>query len=139
MLFHEIEISMTRCFLGRDPWIGIWAHGGRKILEGSKESGRGAPRRDTRWKTTKRGNNKHQGSCLQRDERWLQSLNCVSTFRSRSLRPAMLITKTFHDIPSKLSASRPPMRIFVISPTIPNYPNAKFPGVSQWLSHHVPI
>ncbi|TFK41109.1 dienelactone hydrolase [Crucibulum laeve] len=40
----------------------------------------------------------------------------------------MLITKTFHDVPSKLDGGRP-IRIFVISPNIPNYPQAKFPGV----------
>jgi len=41
----------------------------------------------------------------------------------------MLITKTFHDIPSKLDANGRPIRIFVISPSVPKYPQAKFPGV----------
>ncbi|KAI0704846.1 dienelactone hydrolase [Cytidiella melzeri] len=40
----------------------------------------------------------------------------------------MLITKTYHDVPSALDANGRPMRIFVIAPTIPGYPNAKFPG-----------
>ncbi|KNZ71403.1 Putative carboxymethylenebutenolidase [Termitomyces sp. J132] len=40
----------------------------------------------------------------------------------------MLVTKTFYDVPSKLD-NRHPIRIFVISPSIPNYPQAKFPGV----------
>jgi len=41
----------------------------------------------------------------------------------------MLITKTFHDIPTKFDENGRPIRIFVISPVIPDYPNAKFPGV----------
>jgi len=40
----------------------------------------------------------------------------------------MLIVKTFHDVPSKLDNGRP-IRIFVVSPVVPNYPQAKFPGV----------
>ncbi|KAF5356228.1 hypothetical protein D9756_003803 [Leucocoprinus leucothites] len=40
----------------------------------------------------------------------------------------MLITKTHYDIPSKLDNGRP-IRIYVISPNVPNYPQAKFPGV----------
>jgi carboxymethylenebutenolidase len=41
----------------------------------------------------------------------------------------MIITKTWHDIPSKLDANGRPIRIFVIAPVVPNYPHAKFPGV----------
>ncbi|KAH9982489.1 dienelactone hydrolase [Lactifluus volemus] len=41
----------------------------------------------------------------------------------------MLITKDFHDLPSKLGNNKNPIRIFVISPNVPNYPQAKFPGV----------
>ncbi|KIJ68392.1 hypothetical protein HYDPIDRAFT_82794 [Hydnomerulius pinastri MD-312] len=40
----------------------------------------------------------------------------------------MLITKTHHDVPSKLNSGKP-IRIFVLSPVVPNYPQAKFPGV----------
>ncbi|KAJ7038145.1 dienelactone hydrolase [Mycena alexandri] len=40
----------------------------------------------------------------------------------------MLIQKEFHDIPSPLDGGRP-IRVFVISPVVPNYPQAKFPGV----------
>jgi len=40
----------------------------------------------------------------------------------------MLITKTHHDVPSTLDNGRP-IRIFVLSPSVPGYPNAKFPGV----------
>ncbi|KAA1468214.1 dienelactone hydrolase [Dentipellis sp. KUC8613] len=40
----------------------------------------------------------------------------------------MLITKTYHDVPSKLDNGKP-IRIYVISPEVPNYPQAKFPGV----------
>jgi len=40
----------------------------------------------------------------------------------------MLITKTYHDIPSPLDNGKP-IRIFVIAPTVPGYPQAKFPGV----------
>ncbi|CAL1695932.1 unnamed protein product [Somion occarium] len=41
----------------------------------------------------------------------------------------MLITKTIHDVPSKLNPNGRPIRIFVIAPNVPGYPNAKFPGV----------
>ncbi|KAJ7786375.1 dienelactone hydrolase [Mycena metata] len=40
----------------------------------------------------------------------------------------MLIQKEFHDVPSPLDGGRP-IRVFVISPVVPNYPQAKFPGV----------
>ncbi|KAL4070968.1 dienelactone hydrolase [Scleroderma citrinum] len=40
----------------------------------------------------------------------------------------MLITKAYHDVPSNLHNERP-IRIFVISPMVPNYSQAKFPGV----------
>ena len=43
----------------------------------------------------------------------------------------MLITKTYHDIPSALDPNGRPIRIFVIAPTIAGYPNAKFPGTSE--------
>ncbi|KAL5535552.1 hypothetical protein ACEPAF_3646 [Sanghuangporus sanghuang] len=36
----------------------------------------------------------------------------------------MLITKTYHDVPSKLSGGRP-VRIFIIAPSLPNYPQAR--------------
>ncbi|PPQ88660.1 hypothetical protein CVT25_010236 [Psilocybe cyanescens] len=42
----------------------------------------------------------------------------------------MLINKTFHDIPTKLHANGKPIRIFVISPVVPDYPDAKFPGLA---------
>jgi hypothetical protein len=38
----------------------------------------------------------------------------------------MLIAKEFHDIPSPLDGGH--IRVFVISPVVPNYPQAKFPG-----------
>ncbi|KAH9968945.1 dienelactone hydrolase [Russula dissimulans] len=41
----------------------------------------------------------------------------------------MLIIKDFHDVPTKLAKSERPVRIFVISPKVPGYPQAKFPGV----------
>ncbi|CDO75257.1 hypothetical protein BN946_scf184967.g10 [Trametes cinnabarina] len=41
----------------------------------------------------------------------------------------MLITKTYYDIPTKLDPNGRPIRIFVIAPNVPGYPNAKFPGV----------
>ncbi|KAF9822226.1 hypothetical protein IEO21_00220 [Rhodonia placenta] len=40
----------------------------------------------------------------------------------------MLIQKTFHDVPSKLDPNGRKLRIFVISPNVPSYPHAKFPG-----------
>jgi len=41
----------------------------------------------------------------------------------------MLITKDFHDVPTKLGKNGRPIRMFVIAPKIPDYPQAKFPGV----------
>jgi len=41
----------------------------------------------------------------------------------------MLISRSFHDIPTKLDPDGRPIRIYVISPHIPNYPQAKFPGI----------
>jgi len=43
----------------------------------------------------------------------------------------MLITKTYHDVPSP-SDNGKPIRIFVIAPTVPGYPQAKFPGRSAF-------
>lgn len=40
----------------------------------------------------------------------------------------MLIKTTYHDVPSKLDPNGNKIRIFVISPNIPGYPHAKFPG-----------
>ena len=40
----------------------------------------------------------------------------------------MLITKTYHDLPTKLHENGNPIRIFIISPVVPDYPHAKFPG-----------
>jgi len=39
----------------------------------------------------------------------------------------MIITKSFHDVPTKHGEH--PIRIYVIAPVVPNYPQAKFPGV----------
>ncbi|KAL0580401.1 hypothetical protein V5O48_001646 [Marasmius crinis-equi] len=41
----------------------------------------------------------------------------------------MLVNKTFHDIQTKLDPNGRPIRIFVISPVLKEYPHAKFPGV----------
>ncbi|KAI0793459.1 dienelactone hydrolase [Abortiporus biennis] len=41
----------------------------------------------------------------------------------------MLITKTYHDVPSALDPNGRPIRIFIIAPNVPGYPKAKFPGV----------
>jgi hypothetical protein len=41
----------------------------------------------------------------------------------------MLVSKTFHDLPTKLDPAGRPIRIFVISPNVPNYAQAKFPGL----------
>jgi len=46
----------------------------------------------------------------------------------------MLITKTFHDVPTKLSPNGKPVRIFIISPNVPDYPQAKFPGAIYHLA-----
>ena len=41
----------------------------------------------------------------------------------------MLVTKAYQDIPVRFSPNGAPMRVFIISPKIDGYPNAKFPGV----------
>ncbi|KIK06946.1 hypothetical protein K443DRAFT_673837 [Laccaria amethystina LaAM-08-1] len=41
----------------------------------------------------------------------------------------MLITTKYYDVPTKLDPNGSPVRIFVISPSVQNYPQAKFPGV----------
>jgi len=41
----------------------------------------------------------------------------------------MLITKSFKDVDSALDKNGRPIRIYLISPAIPEYPQAKFPGV----------
>jgi carboxymethylenebutenolidase len=48
----------------------------------------------------------------------------------------MLITKTYQDVPSKLDGGKP-IRIFIIAPNLPNYPNAKFPGTTTEASLHL--
>ena len=42
----------------------------------------------------------------------------------------MLINKAFHDVPSALDSGGRPVRIYVISPVVPHYPHARFPGTS---------
>lgn len=49
---------------------------------------------------------------------------------TQTLSLTMLITKTHYDLQSKLSPNGRAVRIFVISPSVPNYPEAKFPGES---------
>jgi hypothetical protein len=66
---------------------------------------------------------------------------CVSGVdHLRSLEPAlpvldlstiMLIQKTAHDVQTKHGEGVRPMRIYVISPNVPDYPHAKFPGASR--------
>ena len=41
----------------------------------------------------------------------------------------MLVTKAYQDIPVRSSPNAAPMRVFIISPKIDGFPNAKFPGV----------
>ncbi|KAI0732349.1 dienelactone hydrolase [Fomitopsis betulina] len=41
----------------------------------------------------------------------------------------MLTKTTYYDVPSKLDPTGNKIRIFVISPNVPSYPHAKFPGV----------
>jgi hypothetical protein len=42
---------------------------------------------------------------------------------------AMLIQKTFHDVPVTHGRdARAHMRVFVIAPNVPDYPQARFPG-----------
>lgn len=45
----------------------------------------------------------------------------------RSTSNRMLITKTHRDVPSALDSGKP-IRIFIIAPNVPGYPQAKFPG-----------
>ncbi|KII93519.1 hypothetical protein PLICRDRAFT_171262 [Plicaturopsis crispa FD-325 SS-3] len=41
----------------------------------------------------------------------------------------MIVTHTYHDVKTSLDPDGRPMRVFVISPNVPEYPQAKFPGV----------
>ena len=43
----------------------------------------------------------------------------------------MLITKAHYDLPTKLHGNENKIRIFVLSPNVPDYPLAKFPGLCQ--------
>jgi hypothetical protein len=45
--------------------------------------------------------------------------------------PLMLISKTHYDLPTKQGTK---IRIFVIAPNIPDYPQAKFPGPISYSS-----
>ena len=45
----------------------------------------------------------------------------------------MLITKTYHDLPTKLHENGSPIRIFIMSPLVQDYPYAKFPGFAHSL------
>jgi carboxymethylenebutenolidase len=47
----------------------------------------------------------------------------------------MLITKEYHDVPHSLNPNGQPIRIFVISPNVPGYPQAKFPGTPYMYSY----
>jgi len=40
----------------------------------------------------------------------------------------MLIKTSYHDVPTKADGRAGKMRIYVIEPNVPEYPNAKFPG-----------
>lgn len=40
----------------------------------------------------------------------------------------MLINKSHYDLPTKLPEGGSTIRVFVISPVVPDYPQAKFPG-----------
>ena len=46
-----------------------------------------------------------------------------------STRDGMLITTTYHDVPSALDNGKP-IRIFIIAPNVQGYSQAKFPGRS---------
>jgi carboxymethylenebutenolidase len=48
----------------------------------------------------------------------------------------MLIQKTFHDVKVTHGGDVRPMRIFVIAPNVPDYPQARFPGPSRSLYEH---
>ncbi|KAL1410076.1 hypothetical protein Q8F55_004079 [Vanrija albida] len=40
----------------------------------------------------------------------------------------MLIKTSYHDIPTKANGRAGTIRIFIIEPNVPDYPEAKFPG-----------
>jgi hypothetical protein len=52
--------------------------------------------------------------------------NCNSSHTRESYQLTMLVAKTYHDIPN--TAGERPIRIFIIAPVVPGYPQAKFPG-----------
>ena len=57
---------------------------------------------------------------------------CIHIVRLVRLSNRMIITKTYHDVPSTLDGGNP-IRIFVIAPNLPGYPQAKFPGRSAFV------
>ncbi|KAI0963514.1 hypothetical protein AcW1_000570 [Taiwanofungus camphoratus] len=64
-----------------------------------------------------------------RDARLSRYTRSKYSHSSTKLRSIMLITKTYHDVSSALDPNGRPIRIFVISPSVPGYPDARFPGV----------
>ncbi len=92
----------------------------------------------SQYKVTRRG--KDTAACAFRQTYLRDFVRCAEGERARrnlyrfvgwttsQATLTMLITKTQHDIPSKLSLNGRAVRIFVISPSVPNYPEAKFPG-----------
>jgi len=66
------------------------------------------------------------------DQMCWKHIMCADEQTFVTVRPpgkTMLVTKTHYDIPSRLDSGRP-IRIYVISPNVPDYPQAKFPGKS---------
>ncbi len=47
------------------------------------------------------------------------------SYTTSTLQPAMLLKESLHDVKTKDGGT---MRIFVIEPNLPDYPEAKFPG-----------
>ncbi len=63
-------------------------------------------------------------------ELWVEVGPLVGSFRFFPLLHAstMLVKSSYHDVPTKADGRNGTIRIFLIEPNLPDYPQAKFPG-----------
>lgn len=57
------------------------------------------------------------------------SISIASNISAFSVADTMLIKETYQDVPTKAGGKNGNMRIYVIEPNVPEFPEAKFPGV----------
>lgn len=57
------------------------------------------------------------------------SISIASNISAFSVADTMLIKESYQDVPTKAGGKDGSMRIYVIEPNVPEFPEAKFPGV----------